>query len=173
LLARLAEWRRKALTRTGTSHPIVVIEEAGLDGFWLHRVLQGEGRESHVVDAASIAAPGRSSPRFFGPKGFAALSPTAGGRAPTEASRRRRGGAERSPTSRGCRRPAIRGCARQCFGSTGCGSSISRNRRWRAGIVRAARKRLIVALARKLFVALWKLTSAGVVIEGAAMKTSA
>lgn len=38
---------------------------------------------------------------------------------------------------------------------------------------KAARKRLIVALARKLFVALWKLTRAGVVIEGAAMKTSA
>ena len=38
---------------------------------------------------------------------------------------------------------------------------------------KAARKRLIVALARKLFVALWKFTSAGVVVEGAVMKTSA
>ena len=47
------------MTRTGTSHPIVVIEEAGLDGFWLHRVLEREGCESHVVDAASIAAPRR------------------------------------------------------------------------------------------------------------------
>ena len=36
---------------------------------------------------------------------------------------------------------------------------------------KAARKRLIVALARKLFVALWKFTSAGVVVEGAVMKT--
>jgi putative addiction module killer protein len=26
-----------------------------LDGFWIHRVLQGEGVESHVVDPASIA----------------------------------------------------------------------------------------------------------------------
>ena len=59
LLARLAELRQKALTRTGTSHPIVVIEEAGLDGFWLHRVLEQEGCESHVVDPASIAAPRR------------------------------------------------------------------------------------------------------------------
>jgi transposase len=59
LLARLAELRRKALTRTGVSHPIIVIEEAGLDGFWLHRVLEQEGCESHVVDAASIAAPRR------------------------------------------------------------------------------------------------------------------
>ena len=29
--------------------------EAGLDGFWIHRVLLSEGIESHVVDAASIA----------------------------------------------------------------------------------------------------------------------
>ena len=34
--------------------PIIAIQEAGLDGFWIHRVLQGEGMESHVVDAASI-----------------------------------------------------------------------------------------------------------------------
>ena len=33
----------------------MVIQEAGLDGFWIHRVLQGEGIESHVVDPASIA----------------------------------------------------------------------------------------------------------------------
>jgi len=37
------------------SFPIVVIQEAGLDGFWIHRVLLSEGIESHVVDAASIA----------------------------------------------------------------------------------------------------------------------
>ncbi len=59
LLAWLAELRRKALARTGTSYPIIVIEEAGLDGFWLHRVLEAEGCESHVVDPASIAAPRR------------------------------------------------------------------------------------------------------------------
>src|ERR1700678_2624572 len=59
LLARLKELRQKALTRTGVNHPIIVIEEAGLDGFWLHRVLEQEGCESHVVDPASIAAPRR------------------------------------------------------------------------------------------------------------------
>src|SRR4249919_3839211 len=55
LLARFSELRRKACARTGKSFPIVVIQEAGLDGFWLHRVLQSEGIESHVVDPASIA----------------------------------------------------------------------------------------------------------------------
>src|SRR5713226_9430689 len=54
LLKRFAELRRKAAARTGRDFPIIVIQEAGLDGFWSHRVLQGEGIESHVVDAASI-----------------------------------------------------------------------------------------------------------------------
>src|SRR6266550_7833267 len=35
--------------------PIIVIQEAGLDGFWIHRVLEQEGIESHIVDPASIA----------------------------------------------------------------------------------------------------------------------
>jgi transposase len=59
LLARFSELQRKAAMRMGQSYPIIVIQEAGLDGFWIHRVLQGQGIESHVVDAASIAAPRR------------------------------------------------------------------------------------------------------------------
>jgi transposase len=42
------------------SFPIVAIQEAGLDGFWLHRLLESEGVESHVVDPASIATPARN-----------------------------------------------------------------------------------------------------------------
>jgi transposase len=55
LLARLSELKQKAFARTGQSFQIIVIQEAGLDGFWIHRVLQSEGVESHVVDPASIA----------------------------------------------------------------------------------------------------------------------
>jgi transposase len=55
LLARFGELKQKALARTGKFFPIVAVQEAGLDGFWLHRVLQSEGIESHVVDPASIA----------------------------------------------------------------------------------------------------------------------
>src|SRR5580700_4585208 len=55
LLARFWAIRDKVLARTGKSYPIVVIQEAGLDGFWIHRSLGKEGIESHVVDAASIA----------------------------------------------------------------------------------------------------------------------
>lgn len=59
LLKLFAELKRKAQARTGESYPIITIQEAGLDGFWLHRALQQEGVESHVVDPASIATPRR------------------------------------------------------------------------------------------------------------------
>jgi transposase len=55
----LAELKRKALARTGKTYSIIVIQEAGLDGFWIHRALEREGIESHVADAASIAVPRR------------------------------------------------------------------------------------------------------------------
>src|SRR5450631_1419913 len=55
MLSCFAELQRKAQARTGRCLPIIVIQEAGLDGFWIHRVLQSEGVESHVVDPASIA----------------------------------------------------------------------------------------------------------------------
>jgi transposase len=55
LLGRFADLRSRARARTGETFPLVVIQEAGLDGFWLHRVLEREGIESHVVDAASVA----------------------------------------------------------------------------------------------------------------------
>jgi transposase len=59
LLQLFAELKRRAQARTGQDYPIITIQEAGLDGFWLHRVLQQEGIESHVVDPASIATPRR------------------------------------------------------------------------------------------------------------------
>ena len=59
LLKLFAELRCKAQARTNESYPTITIQEAGLDGFWLHRVLRQEGIESHVVDPASIATPRR------------------------------------------------------------------------------------------------------------------
>ena len=56
LLACLDALRDKALTRDGQRYPVVVIQEAGLDGFWIHRALMSEDWvTSYVVDAASIA----------------------------------------------------------------------------------------------------------------------
>lgn len=59
LLRRFAELKGKAEAHSGMDFPIVCIQEAGLDGFWFHRLLMDEGIESHVVDPASIAAPRR------------------------------------------------------------------------------------------------------------------
>ncbi len=56
LFTWFVELRRKAQVREDRLYPLVVIQEAGLDGFWIDRVLNREGWiESHVVDAASIA----------------------------------------------------------------------------------------------------------------------
>lgn len=55
LLDHFSELQRKAEVRTGQSFRVISIQEAGLDGFWIHRVLEREGIESYVVDPASIA----------------------------------------------------------------------------------------------------------------------
>jgi transposase len=55
LLALFQKLRERSRVNTGHAHQIITIQEAGLDGFWIHRVLEGEGFESHVVDPASIA----------------------------------------------------------------------------------------------------------------------
>jgi transposase len=60
LFACFADLRKKAQARTGKLYPLVVIQEAGLDGFWIDRLLNREDWiESHVVDATSIAVPRR------------------------------------------------------------------------------------------------------------------
>jgi transposase len=55
LLVRFSLLKQKARARTGQDFPVIAIQEAGLDGFWVHRVLIAEGIESWVVDPASIA----------------------------------------------------------------------------------------------------------------------
>jgi transposase len=55
LLTRFSLLQDKAQARTGRRFPMIVVQEAGLDGFWIHQMLQAEGIESHVVDPASIA----------------------------------------------------------------------------------------------------------------------
>ena len=55
LLALLTRQRAKAERHSGQPVRIVTIQEAGLDGFWIHRLLEANGIESHVVEPASIA----------------------------------------------------------------------------------------------------------------------
>ena len=59
LLGLLRRLQVRAEQITGGPVKIVVIQEAGLDGFWVHRLLDANGIESHVVDPASIAVPRR------------------------------------------------------------------------------------------------------------------
>jgi transposase len=60
LFSCFATLRQKAQRRKERLYPLVVIQEAGLDGFWLGRVLSKEPWiESHIVEAASIAMPRR------------------------------------------------------------------------------------------------------------------
>ena len=55
LLSLLSRLKMQAEQRCGETVRVVSIHEAGLDGFWVHRLLQANGIDSHVVDAASIA----------------------------------------------------------------------------------------------------------------------
>src|SRR3984957_16141673 len=55
LLDLLSRSRAKAEQRYGVQVKAIVIQEAGLDGFWIHRLLLANGSESPVIDAASIA----------------------------------------------------------------------------------------------------------------------
>jgi transposase len=60
LLEPFAQLQAKARERTDEWYPLVVIRETGLEGFWMHPCLIREGIESHVVEAALIAALRRS-----------------------------------------------------------------------------------------------------------------
>src|SRR5690348_4307041 len=59
LLDLLARLKSRAEQRIAAPVKIVAIQEAGLDGFWIHRLLESNGIESHVVEPASIAVPRR------------------------------------------------------------------------------------------------------------------
>lgn len=55
LFALFSKLRERSRVKTGYDYPILTLQEAGLDGFWIHRVLEKEGIESYIVDPASIA----------------------------------------------------------------------------------------------------------------------
>jgi transposase len=60
LLRLLTSLKARAEKQTGVAVTIATIQEAGLDGFSLHRLLEANGIESWIVDAASIAVPRRA-----------------------------------------------------------------------------------------------------------------
>src|SRR5437016_1338060 len=148
LLERFAQLQKKARARTGKVFHFVVIQEAGLDGFWIDRVLRKEGIESHVVDPASIATSRRrrraKTDRIDGETLLRALL------------------AYKRGEPRVC---AMVKAQPQSALTLWFKDRVSRN----GGRLK---KTTIVALARKLLVALWKYVTAGVVIEGAIVKSA-
>jgi transposase len=60
LLTLLDHLGARAEHRLGRAVRIAAIQEAGRDGFWVHRLLEAHGVQSHVVDPSSIAVNRRS-----------------------------------------------------------------------------------------------------------------
>ena len=213
LLERFAQLRKKALARTGKVFPFVVIQEAGLDGFWIDRVLRKEGIESHVVDPASIttsrrrrramaerdvllavqqgAAPAPAAMllniKGIGPE-FAAILWSEGlfrhfdnrrqvasyaGLAPTPW---QSGSVDREQGVSKAGNPRLRTTLIQLAWLWLRNQPQSALALWFKERVNRnggrLKKTTIVALARKLLVALWKYVTAGVVIEGAIVKSA-
>ena len=60
LLVLLQRLQERAERRCGRPVAVVVMQEAGRDGFWVHRLLEAHGMHSLVVDPSSIAVNRRS-----------------------------------------------------------------------------------------------------------------
>ena len=60
LLQLFTALKAKAEKQSGMAVVVVTIQEAGLDGFSLHRLLEANGAESWIVDPSSVAAPRRA-----------------------------------------------------------------------------------------------------------------
>ena len=205
LLDLLQQLQSKAAKRLGAPVRIVTIQEAGLDGFWVDRLLQAEDIESHVVDPASVAVPRRrrraktdkvaedTSPgklllqlRSIGPEiasglwleglyrhfdnrrqlaAFSGLAPSPwrSGKIDHEQGIAKSGNAKLRSTMIELSWLWLRYQP---------GSELSRwfRTRVQGNNTRRYRKITIVAMARKLLIALWRYVTGGVVPEGAVMK---
>jgi hypothetical protein len=140
LLALLGKLRETAERRLGRAVRVVVIQE--VDGFWVHRLLVDNAIESHVVDAASLAVPGSLAERRHRPG--------------------HRQGGQSAATMIQVAWLWIRHQP---------GSAISQWFARRVGTARGRVRRIaIVAVARKLLVALWRYVTQGVIPEGAVLK---
>ena len=60
LKERFSQLQSRCRAGLKRDYRLLVIQEAGLDAFYLHRALELEGVESYVVDPASIATSQRN-----------------------------------------------------------------------------------------------------------------
>src|SRR5262252_2103731 len=175
LLKLLERWRAEAEKAGHKITRITVAFEAGRDGFWLARWLRARGIEAHVMHAASVAVTRehrraktdrllsrnlrdrRAVARYGGLTG----SPDESG------SQRREKGLARSGNAR-VRKGMIQFAWR--FLQFQKESTLAKWFEARTKNVRTSRKKMIVALARKLLIALWRFVRDGVVPEGVILR---
>jgi transposase len=146
--------RDKALIRTGRLYRVVVIQEAGLDGFWIHRsVIYTECLSRHFDNRRQVAS-------------YAGLA----------ASPWQSGSINREQGVSKAGNPRLRTAMVQLAWLWLRHQPNSTLSRWFQERVKhnGGRRKTatIVALARKLLVAFWKYVTFGVVIEGAVIKAA-
>jgi transposase len=160
--------------RTGRRVRIVSIYEAGLDGFWLHRWLETHGVESHVVDAASILGPQRrrkaKTDRIDGEKLLRSLAAWLGGEAGVCSMVEREQGISKAGNRR------LRAILIELAWSWQRHQPDSTLTQWFHKRIKGQSGRVkriaIVALARKLLIALWRYVKHGAVPQGAGLKAA-
>src|SRR5690242_12559014 len=169
LLTLIGAARRRAEAGLGGTVRVVTCYEAGYDGFWLHRLLVAHGIANQVIDPVSLLVNRRARRRKTDRIDLAGLLRTLMALhrgepqvcsmvrvpSPEEEDRRRRG-RDRERLVRLQHQPD---------------SGLSRWFKDRVGAARGhVRRIMLVALARKLIVALWRYLASGVVPEGASMR---
>ena len=155
LLKLLHRWRDEAVRAGRDITRIAVAYEAGRDGFWLARWLRAQDIEAHVIHASSVA---RAVARHSGLTG----SPDESG------AKRREKGLSRSGNAR-VRRGMVELAWR--FLRFQKDSALAQWFRTRTEHAHNTRKTMIVAMARKLIIALWHFAKEGVVPDGVVLRS--
>ena len=147
LLKLIERIRRQVARELGRPVEVMSCYEAGYDGFWLHRLLQARGVRNYVLDPASLLVNRR---------------------------------ARRAKTDRIDVERMLRALSRYLRGEPDACSVVrvpsveqeDARRLHRVGDRKGRVRRIaIVALARKLLVALWRYLETGLVPTGAVLKT--
>src|SRR5665647_415163 len=161
LLKLLHRWREEAEKAGRRIERIAVAFEAGRDGFWLARWLKACG-----IEAADMLVHEVLSRKMRDRRAVARYAGLSG--SPDESGRKRREkGLARSGNAR-VRRGMIQLAWRFLLHQKD--SALTRWFRARTENARGIRKPMIVALARKLLIALWRLVREGVVPDGVVLR---
>ncbi len=165
VLGLIARTKARVTRRLGTTPRVACCYEAGRDGFWLHRVLEAEGIAGHVMDPTSRQVFHRHFANRRDVAAYAGLAPSPYASGGTSR--------EQGISKAGNRR------ARKVLIELAWlwlrhqpESALARWYRDRVGTATGRVKRIaIVALARKLLVAIWRYVETGLVPAEAAVRT--